>query len=528
MTLVRYLNGAVTTMDDAKPEAEAFAVRDGLIEVVGSTGEVRAATIDSTAAEINLEGRRVIPGIVDSHLHLLAYALGKRAVDLSDCASIGEAVGRLEERAVQLEDGEWVRGINFDHSRFAEHRLPRREDLDHIGNPVFLTRVCRHAHVVNSAAMERAGIEAGRTLPEGIQLDDGGEPTGVILETGVELVESAMPSYRDRPEEAKDALLEAMAEYTSWGVTSLSTTAAEHLGIHEDIGLYQLLEREGRLPLRVTVHGNDFLPLGVRSPFGGGRVRWGGMKLFVDGGFCARTAAMSRPYTCDDDNWGALSRPPGELRGTILKAHRQGVQVAMHVIGDAALETVLGILEEAYRYDPRGPRHRILHCYIAWPEQRRRLAALPVSVDVQPIFAADEMDIADGTLEPALLEHAYAWRSLREAGVHLSGSSDNPAALPNPWLGIDAAVNRERIVARGPEGGWHPGEKLDIDETMELFTRNGAWALGQEEMLGAITPGKWADFAVLQDDPWKVDTRALKDIRVWRTYCGGRCVFARE
>jgi hypothetical protein len=521
-----FMNCRVKTMCPSSTEAEAFLICGNRIETAGTEEDVLKHPVAGRAEKADLGGRRVIPGIIDGHLHFQAWSESRRAVDLSGCRSIPEVVEKLSARASRLRPNEWVRGMHFDHTRFAENRLPDRSDLDAVKNPVLLTRLCYHAHCANSRALELAGITEMEGLPGGIQVDGAGRPTGVILESGADILFEAFRKDTPDGDDFLEGLSDCMREMASYGVTSINPTSAKHLGVQESFGPYQELRRRGELLQRVTIHFNDLPPFGVSSFLGDEMVRFGGLKLFADGGFCARTGAMSFDYKGMPGYRGELNYDPAVFAGIILEAQRQGVQVSVHTIGDRAMDMVLDSFEDAMKAFPRKwLRHRIIHCYIVRPEQARRMASLGVIADVQPGFIADEIDIAESGIPEAMLPISYAWRSLMEAGVLVAGSSDCPAASPDPWVGIDAAVNRVRGWDRTPAGGWFPEQKLSLDETIALFTRNSAISLGMSEALGTIESGKLADFAVLEDDPWSMPADDLTGVRVAATFRGGDCIY---
>lgn len=523
-----FRNGLVKTMDPSAPEAEAILVHGDRIEAAGDSKEIEQHPLAREAEKIDLGGCRVIPGLIDSHLHFSAWSEGKKAVDLSGCRSIPEVVEKLAERASSLPPDVWIRGMHFDHSRFTENRLPDRTDLDAVKNPVLLTRICYHAHCANSRALELAGIPSMKDIPGGFQRDGAGNPTGVVLESGADLLFDAFHKGSSGGGSNLEGLSDCMKEMASYGVTSINTTSAKHLGIDESFGPYQELRRRGELLQRVTIHLNDIPPFGISSFLGDDRIRFGGLKLFADGGFCARTGAMSFDYLGMPGYRGELNYDPEVFSSIVLDAQAQGIQVAVHTVGDRAMDMVLDAFEAAMTAHPRPwLRHRIIHCYIVRPEQAKRMAMLRVIGDIQPVFIADEIDIAEGGIPKEILPTSYAWRSLKEAGILLAGSSDCPAALPNPWLGVDAAVNRVRAHERTPVGGWFPKQKFTLDETIELFTRNSAISLGMGDMAGTIEAGKFADFVVLEDDPWSLPSEELSRTRVRATFRDGERIFGK-
>jgi len=527
MKLKLFHSGKIKTMAEVYPDAEAILTADDKILAVGSNSDLEQIFKPGVIEKIDLENKRVIPGLIDSHMHFLDYVLGKDDVDLAGTRSINEVIGILKEASRKREKGTWIRGINFDHSVFPEKRLPNRFELDQIDHPVLITRICRHAHAANSRALTEAGIFERKNLPSGFQRDEHGEVNGVILEKGLDLITEAMPDPLRYPDMISGNLDKCLAEFSGYGLTSINSTSASHIGVRESISLYQGLERKNRLPLRMTIHFNELPNIDIRSFLGSNKVRYGGLKLFADGGFSALTAALSFDYKNDPGNMGDLNYQTEELYSIVEEAHRRGIQVATHALGDRAIDQMLDILESVTRNYPQvNTRHRFIHCYVVRPEQMDRMRKLGVIADIQPVFLADEVDIAEERLPQSVTSMSYAWKSLMESGITVAGGSDCSAALPDPWMGIDGAVNRVRRIERTPLGGWHPEQKLSIDETFRLFTRNASIAIGAQNEVGTLEPGKLADIVILEDDPWEIDPEELRNVRVRHTFCGGECVYS--
>lgn len=528
MKFTFYHSGKIKTMADGRQDAEAMMVAGERILAVGSNLEVNTCFTPGPVKKVDLQGKRVIPGLIDSHLHFLDYVLGKNDVDLAGATSIESVVSVLRKAAAARPHGNWVRGLNFDHSVFREGRMPTRHDLDVIKNPVLITRICRHAHVANTMALEMAEIFGSEDLPSGFLRDETGRPNGVILEKGLDLLIRAMPDPLEDEMLLSENLERCLKEFSGYGITSINPTSAKHIGVRETLGIYQELERLNRLPLRVTVHLNELPNLDIRSFFGSPKVRYGGLKLFADGGFSALTAALSFDYLNDPGNRGELNYSTEDLYALVEEAHIRGIQVAAHALGDRAIDQMLGVFERARNiHGPAEISHRLIHCYVVRPDQLPRMRALGLIADIQPVFLADEVDIAEARLPEEFKPYSYAWKTLLDAGITASGSSDCCAALPDPWLGVDSAVNRVRRLERTPAGGWHPEQKLGIDQAMALFTKNASRAIGAAKDVGSLEPGKLADFVILDDDPWTVDREDLRHVRVRQTFCSGECVFAR-
>lgn len=529
MKLTFFHSGKIKTMSMEKPDAEAILVSGERILAVGSDNELGSMFKSGHVEKVNLENKRVIPGLIDSHLHFLDYVLGKDDVDLAGTGSIKDVIDLLRQESLKKKPGTWIRGINFDHSVFPEKRLPNRFDLDEIDNPVLITRICRHAHAANTRALQIAGLLDREDLPAGFQRGKHGELNGVILEAGLELMCKAMPDPLEHPDLISENLDKCLKEFSGYGLTSINPTSATHIGVRETISLYQKLENENRLPLRITVHFNELPNIDIQSFLGTSKVRYGGLKLFADGGFSALTAALSFEYKNDPGNMGQLNYETEELYSIVEQAHKRGIQVATHALGDRAIDQMLDVLERVSRAYPHiKTRHRLIHCYVVRPDQLERMRNLNVIADIQPVFLADEVDIAEERLPEKFTPLSYAWKTLIENGITAAGSSDCSAALPDPWMGIDGAVNRVRRIERTPRGGWHPEQKLTIDETFRLFTRNSSIAIGAQNNVGTLEPGKLADFVILEDDPWEIDPEELRNVRVKQTFCGGECVYSTE
>ena len=529
MKLTLFHSGKIKTMSAFQPDAEAMLTVGEKILALGSNHDLESIFQPGHLEKVDLENRRVIPGLIDSHMHFLDYVLGKDDVDLAGTRSIQEVIDLLRKASKERKPDTWIRGINFDHSVFPENRLPNRFELDEIDHPVLITRICRHAHAANSKALEKAGVLYRKDLPSGFQRDEHGELNGIILEKGLELIAQAMPDPLENPYLISGNLKKCLAEFSGYGLTSINPTSASHIGVRESISLYQKLERTNSLPLRITVHFNELPNIDIQSFLGSDKVRYGGLKLFADGGFSALTAALSFDYKNDPGNRGALNYDTEELYSIVEEAHRRGIQVATHALGDRAIGQMLDILESVAAKHPHiKTRHRFIHCYVVRPEQIERMRKLGVIADIQPVFLADEVDIAEDRLPEQFESISYAWKSLMENGITVAGGSDCSAALPDPWMGIDGAVNRVRRIERTPHGGWHPEQKLTIDETFRIFTLNAAIALGAQNEVGTLEPGKLADFVILEDDPWEIDPEELRNVRVRQTFCGGECVYSNQ
>jgi predicted amidohydrolase YtcJ len=489
---------------------------------------------------IDLQGRCVIPGLTDCHVHFASYALGLRELDLGDAASLDEAMARVAKRAQETPPGGchpepdfgelsravegWIVGRGWDQERWPERRFPTAADLDGVApnRPVALKAKSGHALVANSRALRLAGITTGTPDPPGgrIGRDAAGRPDGLLFEeSAMELVAALAP--RPGPEGTDGALRKAFPNAWRVGLTALhdvdGTRAFE---------AYQRLHARGALGLRVVkylpVHTLDCaLELGLREGLGDDWLRIGGIKLFADGALGPRTAAMLAPYEGEPDNVGVLTIDGDVLRELARKATAGGLPLAVHAIGDRANRLVLDVLAEVGK---SGLRHRVEHVQLLHPDDVGRLAALGVVASMQPIHATQDCEMADRYWGERCAT-AYAWRSLLDAGTALAFGSDCPVEDLNPFLGIHAAVTRRRVDGFPGPQGWYPEQRLTVEEAVCAYTLGAAYAAGLEDRLGSLTPGKLADLIVLDRDTFTCDPMAIAETQVEMTMIGGRFMF---
>jgi len=522
-------NGPVYTLNPAQPRAQAVAVRDGRIIAVGSEGKVRAA-VTGRAEGINLNGRALIPALTDAHVHLVAHALARRNVTLDDAATLDEALHRIGAAAQHLPEGAWVRGRGWDHSRWG--RWPTAAHLDMVigDRPAYFSRRDGHSAWVSSAALRLAGITSDTPDPPGGTIQrEHGEPTGILLETAMDLVRRHIPEPGQ--DERLAAIREAIAEAHSYGMVGMHLPASMIPGDGaQTLSDVQTLREQGHLHLRCLVYlgldGLDAaLALGVRSGLGDRWIRIGGVKMFADGSLGSQTAEMLAPYE-GSSNCGIAVLSFDELCNAVRRSIHGGLAVMVHAIGDAANRKVLDAIEAALPGAPalRIP-NRIEHCQVVHPNDLPRFARLGVIASMQPIHCIADMEMAE-RLWGQRCAYAYAWRSLLNAGATLAFGSDAPVESLNPWLSIHAAVTRQRLDGE-PAGGWYPEQRLTVEEALRGFCSGSATAAGTAHEQGMIAPGMLADLTVLSADPFKIDPSALHTVRADMTMIEGRVVWER-
>lgn len=531
------VNATVWTANSAQPWAEAVAVDGDRILLVGRTAEIKKFAGKKTKV-IDLKGALTLPGFIDSHTHFLKGGFALSSIQLRDVSSREQFVQRVEEKARELEKGEWILEGNWDHEQWNPVELPRKEWIDAVSplNPVCVSRYDLHIVLANSLALKIAGITGQTASPEGgeIQKDPKtGEPTGILRDAAVDLVMRHIPepSLKTRLRAAEAALRHA----AELGVTSVHDMA-DALNFGASFEVYQELLQQGKLTARINfyipIDEIDFLDkLKLKTPFGNGWLDIGGLKGFADGGLGASTAYFFEPYTDNPHNSGLLAPqmfPEGIMEKRVAEADRDGVQVAIHAIGDKANFIILNIFEKVIAQNgPRDRRWRIEHAQHLRPEDIKRFAQLGVIASVQPYHAIDDGRWAESKIGKERCRTTYAFKSLLDAGAVLALGSDWPVAPLNPLVGIYAAVTRQTTDGKNPDG-WFPEQKLPLEEALKGFTLNGAKAEFSEGVKGSLEEGKLADLVVLDQNLFKIAPEKIKDAHVTLTIAGGRIVYDRS
>jgi predicted amidohydrolase YtcJ len=531
-TLVLY-NGPIYTLTPELPVARAIALRDGRVLAVGTEGRVQAAT-GGRAEMINLQGRAVVPGLTDAHVHIVWQGLGQREARLGGTASLEAALQIIAQRAAALPADAWLRGGGWDHIPWGG-RWPTRADLDAVcpDRPAVLTRKDGHSIWVNSRALALAGITAETPDPAGGQIrrDRNGEPTGVLTETAMDLVRDVMPAQSDA--ERLEGLQIALREALSYGITSVQAppgTNAE--SAPETLRAMQTLYQRGELRVRcqahlAAAHLDHAIALGLRSGIGDEWLRIGSLKLFADGSLGSESAEMLTHYEGRRHFGLAVIEQP-ELLDIVTRAHNAGFSMIVHAIGDAANRRVLDAIEQAQQQaPPDAPAlaipHRIEHCQVLHPNDIPRFAKLGVIASMQPIHCTSDIETAN-ELWGSRCATAYAWRSLLDSGAQLAFGSDAPVESMNPWLGVHAAVTRQR-PGGFPEGGWYPEQRLSVAEALHAYCVGPAVCSGEAKQRGSLAPGMLADLAVLTGDPFRCAPADLHAITAAMTIVHGDVVF---
>jgi predicted amidohydrolase YtcJ len=525
------VNATVVTMDAGHETHEAIAISGDRIAWVGSRADARDH-LGAVGRTLDLGGATVLPGFIDAHNHviLLGHWLGQVDCSAAAVGSVAGIVDAIATRARTVPAGTWIEARGYDDTRLADGRHPSRADLDVAtrDHPVLLRHVSGHMSVVNSRGLELSGIRPGTPDPVGgrIDRDVRGDPTGLLQEQATSLVPVPFT-----PQD--QAALEASLRSGGRAYLGAGVTGSHEAGIFSppELSAFQAAWADGWLAQRTYLMFRiDFVPaieaLGLQGGFGDARLRFGAIKLVADGSLIGRTAAVSQPFLDDPapDNTGLLTIPPAELHDLIWRGHRLGWQMAIHAIGDRAIETVLDGFEAAMtRLARPDPRHRIEHCGVLRPDLIRRIRDLGVVPVSQPPFIAEFGDGFLRHLGHARCQLTYPLRALLAEGIPVAGSSDSPVSSYRPLVGIQAAVT-ERTADGVP---FAPGEGLTAEEAIRLYTRNAAYASFDEGRVGTIAAGKLADLVILDSNPITAEPEAIAGIPVLATMVGGDMVYER-
>ena len=520
--------GVVITLDPAHPRATALAVRDGRIVAVGDEAQVKPF-LGSATKKVDLAGRAVVPGLTDAHVHVESLGGALESLDLVGAATLDEARRRVAARVGALKPGEWLLGRGWDQNDWPGQQFPTAADLDTVSasHPVYLTRVDGHAGWANSKALAVAGIDAKTPDPPGGRIirDAAGAPAGVLVDRAQALVTSKIP---EPPRTVRKRRLAAGLQ----ACARAGLTEVHDAGVGLDVvGIYKELLREKALPVRVYVMlrgPGEFLAKGaILKPevgLGDGMLTIRAIKVVADGALGSRGALLLAPYADEPTTKGLLTVDDAEFRRLLPRAIAQGFQVNTHAIGDGANRFVLDAYERAFGgYDGSRYRFRIEHAQVIAPADVPRFKSLGVIPSMQPTHCTSDMYWAEARLGPERVKGAYLWKTFLAQGVPVAGGSDAPVESIAVIPGLYAAVTRQD--AKGwPAGGWHPEERVTIEEALAMFSRHAAYAAFEEHDRGEIAVGRRADLTVLSRDVTAVPPSDILSTTVALTVVGGRIV----
>jgi len=516
--LLHFTNGNIYASSGRQTSLKTDLLVDrhtGSVVEVWGAGEPKpaAAEVADEVEQTDLEGKLVLPGFHDSHIHVMGLGKMLSSLDLRATSSMTEFKEKLREYAANMQHeptSKWIVGFGWDQDLMC-HGYPSRWDLDEVvpDRPVLLLRVCTHIGVVNSAALRAAEITRDSQSPEGGAIDknEDGEPTGILRECALDRINSLIIDDR-----------ETMKRYLEMGLNycvSVGLTAVHSNDQAPAWQLYRELQQEGKMPIRVylTTYYHDLDKPDIPAPMAQeGMLQCHRVKIIVDGSLGAETAALRKPYVGKTSK-GLLAYPRPVITSMVKNAHALGYRLEVHAIGDEAAEAVLQAFEQAGLTPEDRPI--LTHCQILGKDLIDLMARLGVIADVQPQFVTTDSLWIDKRLEPELLPYCYAWKTMISKGIPVAGGSDAPIELPDPFLGLYAAIYRYDSTGKQ---SWREEERLTFDEALHIYTHGGAFTAKQETQLGSLEKGKKADFVVVASrvdlDPTLLSTHAPEEVWV--------------
>jgi predicted amidohydrolase YtcJ len=498
----------------------AIAIKADRIVWIGSDYET-GKWIGKKTQVIDLKKGFAYPGLIESHAHIVGLGQTRSILDLVGTADKSVIIKKVQDAAKKAEKGKWILGRGWDQNDWPVKEFPSAADLDSVSsnNPVLLSRVDGHACWINTAAMKMAGITAATKDPDGgkIHRDAKGNPTGILVDNAMELVEKVVPAatHQELIQYTRAALNEAVQK----GITMIVDAGSSK----EALDAFRELASKDQLPVRIysmvsygTPFTETFLNQGPSNygPYLDARA----LKLYMDGALGSRGAALLEPYSDDSKNSGLLLMQQDKLMDVLQRAKESGIQVGIHAIGDRANRMVLDAYEKT---GVKGLRWRIEHAQVLSPSDIPRFTKLDVIASMQPTHATSDGPWATDRLGAERVKGAYAWRSLLDLKTVIAGGSDAPVEDINPLWGIYSAITRQDHEGK-PEGGWHPEQSVTVGQALLMFTVDGAYAAFKEKELGTITVGKMADIVVLPEDILNCDPKKLIDMKVQYTITGGK------
>ncbi len=494
--------------------------------LIGDDGKVvrilhRGDARPKAAKVVEAGGRTLLPGFIDAHGHVMELGIDALQLDLVGTRSLGELQQRLRSYAAAHPNTKWIIGAGWNQELWPDKRFPTAGDLDKIvsDRPVVLERVDGHALVANSAAMKAAGVSSTAHPPAGGRIDN-----GLFVDAATTLIQGAVP--KPSKAELDQALAKAQEILLSFGVTGVGSMSTSL----DDWDTFTRAGDGGRLKVRLMVYLLGLDPLKtIKHPtpwLYGDRLRAVGVKFFADGALGSRGAWLKQPYADKTDTRGLQFHSDAELRSLTDPAAAAGFQIATHAIGDAANAQVISTYEWLNRKYGPNRRWRIEHAQVVDCADLPRIGRSHIIASMQPTHQTSDRLMAEKRLGLDRLKCAYAWRSMLKTGTRLAFGTDFPVESPNPFPGLAAGISRQDANGQ-PPGGWYPGERLTLGQALHAYTRGAAYAGFAEETIGALDPGKWADFVIVDRDPTKVTPRDLARTQVLQTWIAGKKVWER-
>ncbi len=526
-----FLNGDVLTMNDEAPTAEAIVVKNGIITYVGEEREALLGKKDD-AEIIDLEGRTLMPAFIESHIHPSIYGLTLLEIDCKPASapSINDLLKKVKDKVSNTPKGQWIKGWGWDDSKLAERRNPTRWDLDQVApdHPVVLKRTCAHMSVVNSKALELSGISEDTPNPDGgnLERDKHGRLTGLLQEKAQGLL--AAPKY-GHADLVKGMKL-AQKQFAGWGITTVHDMSTQPT----DLQLYQFLLEKDELAVRVrpwiwAIDQNGFdgsleevLSVGLRSGFGNDMLKIQGLKFMLDGSVGGKTAAVTAPFEGTIET-GILYNDENEIFPLMKKGIESGLRIAIHAIGDRAIEIAIRAFEKINEtIELTSMRNRIEHCALPAKDHLQRMKRLELIAASSVGFLYHIGDNYLNKLGEERMKGVFPQKSFKEFGIVAPGNSDLPVNDGNPWMGVYSAVTRKSSSGQILDDS----QNISVWDALKAYTTDAAYSSFEEHAIGIIKPLAKADLMVISDHPLKVDVEKLTDMKVERTYLEGRLIYS--
>ena len=515
-----WTGGKIYTMAKVGETVEAVLVKDGKIV---ATGSVDSLSPYATSIQ-NLQGSVMYPGFVDSHLHIIGYGEKLKHIDVSNVTNKEELLTIIGERMVSSLKDEWVIAIGLNDTQFDVPIFPTLMELDALGEAhLIIKRSCHHLILANSKALAFAGITNDTPSPTGGIIEKvEGQLTGVLKDAALYMIVNNMPHIT--PLYIEDALKKAVASLQKFGLVGGHSEDLSYYGppIQPIHAFRKVVEAQQSFKVHLLQHHTVFEEVAKMQETSSPYMEFGAMKIFIDGAFGGRTAALRKPYCDEPNNSGMLVHSTEQLEEYVQLARQYGQTVAVHVIGDLAIDTILAVFKD---YPPlQGHIDRIIHCSLVDDDILAKLASLPVAVDVQPQFVQGEFQAELARLGEQRAQGLHQLKSLLDRGIVVAGGSDAPIEVPNPLHGIYAAVTRRNFGET--HNGYNASEKISRYEAVQLYTVGAAQIIGQDHIRGKIKEGYTADFTIFEEDLLSIDIEKLPHVKVVYTVVDGRIVYA--
>jgi len=525
-----FINGKIFTCDDKNPLAEAVVIESNKISFVGSTNDaLKKISLDEANEVIDLNGKLMLPGFIDNHVHFINGGLYLLGIDLRPANSTSEFKQILKDYA-EKNPGKWITGGYWDHEKWEIKDYPTKEMIDEVvpNQPVFVSRLDGHMGVANSLALKLAGITKETQSPDGgliVKDPKTGEPTGLLKDNAMDFVFNIIPS--PSKDEYYQAVLAAFDEAKRLGITSV-----QDITFADALEAYQKAKDEGKLTCRIYTRWpiadyKSLVEKGIKVGYGDEYIRMGSLKAFADGSLGSSTAWFFEKYNQDTTTYGLPMDivNDGSLEKWALDADKNGLQLSVHAIGDKANAYMLDLFEKIIKENPKWDRRfRIEHAQHVRFEDIKRFAELGVIPSVQPYHCIDDGVWAEKRIGPERIKYTYPFKSFLESGAKICFGTDWYVAPLNPLLGIYAAVTRRTLDDKNPDG-WIPEQKISVEDAIKCYTINSAYASFEENIKGSIEVGKLADLIVLSEDILTIDPVKIKDVEVEMTIFDGKIIY---